>query len=302
MSALAPIDPVMARALDLFDVPALDPAFADRAVAAAIGPRAPGWRTASGAGSTAAGRAAAAADRRGRWTRRAVVGAVGLGLASATAAAGGIFGPIPNPLPVVSQLIAPPPPPKLAKFARPERNKPPVAKSVAAPAPKAAPTGTPTGLDRVAALPQPVRQRLIARTVTAIQLRLRARGIDVPRWAIRARVIERIGAADQPLPPHFDRLLARIEARLASLPATPADAGIATVDGNSTRPLPSAELRQAWQERRARWRAWRLRRWLRGGEGARGGQAVAGPQVPSAGAVDAVPANPAPPPTGQFDQ
>lgn len=301
MSALAPIDPAIARALDLFEVPALDPAFADRAVAATIGPRARGWRPASGFGSTATGRAGAAV-RRGRWTRRTVVGALGLGLASATAAAGGIFGPIPNPLPVVSQLIAPSPPPKLAKPARPKRIKSATAKSVAAPAPKATPTNTPTGLDRLAALPQPVRQRLIARTVTAIQLRLHARGVDVPRWVIRARVIERIGAADQPLPPHFDRLLARIEARLASLPPKPADMGSATVDGDAVRPVPSPELRQAWQERRARWRAWRLRRWLQGGASAAEGQAPVDPQTPGAGPTDAAPADPVPPSTGQFDQ
>lgn len=280
MSETAPMDAATAHALDLFSVPPPDAGFGDRVVQAAL------WRGAP----TAVARSGAAGRRR-RWARRTMAGVIALGLASATAAAGGVFGPITNPFPVVTRMIAPPPAAPPVAQVRPRRAKAVAAKRVAPPGPVVSQTPAPPRptLERLAAMPRPVRRVVVARMVTRIQRGLYARGIAVPRAVIRARLIERLGDSNRPVPPRFDRVLTAIEGRLAEQARSP------TGGAELTPPLPPS-AQDAWAAQRARWRYWRMQRWLRTHRG-RGAWSAAMPPQPTNDSVGsaAVPVGAAPP-------
>lgn len=269
-------DPIFAGALDLFDVPDADGDFVDRIVARAMRPRV--------VSAIWVPRRSAAA-RRGPWARRTLAGMLAIGLASATAAATGVFGPIANPLPAVAQILSPTP----AKVAsvKPAKRRP-VAAKPARPTPTATPSPVATvpvaraGFARLEKLPPPMARAIFARTVTRIQRRLWERGYAVSRPVIRARLLARIGDPDKPLPIAFERALARHEAAIAAgwaprprldnvarpgianPPEAPAGADAAAlappVNGIAIDQQRRFEL---WRERQAHRRYWRALRWQR---------------------------------------
>lgn len=261
---LQPIDPSFARALDRFDVPAPDAGFLDRmavmpAVDAPALPPIPRRRLLE-------------RGRRGSWARRATIGVIALGLASATAATTGVFSRLHIDIPHIAAILAPtaPPKPKLAKTHHPK----PVAvmaTSVDAVIPAdGAVAGSQLGVDPDRALRRVIRRE---RVVAVIQNRLAARGIDLPKPVIRRKLIQNrvaIAAAirgdmTSPLPPRMerareraavfldnhprlrDRLRRRMEARDLARAARGADAPAAGVDatlsgnGASLAPPPSAQ-------------------------------------------------------------
>ncbi|OYY90856.1 MAG: hypothetical protein B7Y45_05365 [Sphingomonas sp. 28-66-16] len=183
----------MARALDRFDVPSPSPGFLDRVARVPVaGPVAPATRA----------RRLVDRGRRGAWARRTMIGVVALGLASATAAATGVFESIRVRLPAIATILAPsPPPPVAVAVHHPARKRPkPVAPPPAPPSPEAIdPEPSPiVAVDlraRWQALPAPVkavlRERAMRQTVTRVQNRLADRGIDVPRPVIRAELERR---------------------------------------------------------------------------------------------------------------
>jgi len=267
-----PIDPAFARALDAFDVPAQNAAFLDR-IAAMPADGAPALppmprRRLLGQG------------RRGAWVRRAGIGVIALGIASATAAATGVFPAIrlALPAPIVAMLTHAPKAEKTG--ASRHQHTPPVAAVAPAPEPTATPgTFTPLfgGTGPEAQLGRIIRRE---RAVDVIQARLQERGVNVPRPVIRRRMEMgqiAVGAAVRgdtttPLPPGIaamrdraatyleahpnlrDRLRARAAAqdaarneRLAGdgpakVGATPnAPAGNAAAASPSREPVPGAE-------------------------------------------------------------
>ncbi len=204
----------IALALDQFDVPPPSAGFFDRLTAiaqtepAVLPPHRPRFRT----------------TMRGRWMTRGAVVVLAFGVASATAAATGVFHAIGFDIPAIAQFVAPAP---VKRAATPKHRHHP-AKPIAAPPPavavaKAAPT-PPMMLTReerrarFRALPMPVRAVMIERRVTRIQRRLAWQGIDAPRAAIRARVEERLGQSDLPTGSDRER---RAQLRAAVLAAAP---------------------------------------------------------------------------------
>lgn len=175
-----PIDPSFARALDAFDVPAPNAPFLDRIAAmpadgAAALPPMPRRRLLGQA-------------RRGAWVRRASIGIIALGIASATAATTGVFPAIrlALPAPIIAMLTHAPKAPKTG--APGHRPAAPPAAVMPAPAPAATPgTFTPLfgGTDPEAQLGRIIRRE---RAVDVIQARLQERGVNVPKPVIRRRM------------------------------------------------------------------------------------------------------------------
>lgn len=276
------MDRMVATALDRFDVPPPGDGFVARliaiteapspsaAVAAPLAP-APRWRSRWQRGG------------RGRWMRHTTIGVIALGLASATAAAAGMFESMRFDMPVIARMLAPTPPAPAIVKARVQRRAEPGKLAVAAPAPAAVVqvADTPKLLspteraERFRALPLPVRVVVTERMVTRTQRRLAARGIFVPRAVVRDRVAARTGQTDLPqgspterrdqmisallaappgsLPPRMERLRARLLARQAIAPAVPLPA-IGDAAGQPTgNPIASMTAEQV-EQARAAWR------------------------------------------------
>lgn len=298
-------DPAVARALDLFDVPPPNENFLARM--AAIADAAPIAATVQASASpwparvrAARGSLARASLARGPWARRTVVGLIAVGLASATAAAAGMFESVRFEIPVIARLLAPSPPPvTVARAARPKHRaamgkaatvEPVLPGAEATPVPIANLTGE-QKIERLRALPMPVRVAITERIVTRNQRRLAARGIFLPRNVIRNRVIARTGQTDLPtgtpfaqraqwraaliaapsgsLPPRLERMRARILANqpaavggvapevLLGVPSAPAtdSAGATRTWAGSQNEQALHEWREMRQERRRRWQA-----------------------------------------------
>ncbi len=293
-------DPALACALDLFDVPppsenfvARMAAIADAApIAAKVQANAPPW--------PARFRAARGSLGRGPWARRTIVGLIAVGLASATAAAAGMFESVRFEIPVIAQLLAPAAPPvAVARAARP-KHRAAIGKTAAVEPvlPSAAATSVPIAnltrdqrIERLRALPMPIRAAITDRIVTRNQRRLAARGIFVPRSVIRNRVIARTGQTDLPsgtpaeqraqlraaliaaspesLPPRLARMRARFLANhpaaagtgvpeaLLGTPSAPAadGAGATPTWAGSQNEQALREWREMRRERRRRWQA-----------------------------------------------
>lgn len=298
-------DPAVARALDLFDVPPPNENFLARMAAIADG--APIAATAQASASpwparvrAARGSLARASLARGPWARRTVVGLIAVGLASATAAAAGMFESVRFEIPVIARLLAPSPPPvTVARAARPKHRAAmgkaatvePVLPSAEATPVSIANLTRDQKIERLRALPMPVRAAITERIVTRNQRRLAARGIFLPRNVIRNRVIARTGQTDLPtgtpsaqraqlraaliaapsgsLPPRLERMRARIVANqpaavggvapeaLQGVPSAPAtdSAGATPTWAGSQHEQALREWREMRQERRRRWQA-----------------------------------------------
>lgn len=209
-------DPAVARVLDRFDVPAPSAGFLDRLAMIPDRPLPMPLLPA---------RLRFRSGSRGPWMRRTTIGLVALGLASATAAAAGAFDRFDFDIPVIAQLFVPAPAPapvQVATKAKPSATRLPPAR--AASTPIAMPTVAPLTasrterLERFQALPMPVRAIATERLVTRIKRRLAWRGVDVPRAAIRERVIARTGQSDLPVGPRWAR---RAQYRAALIAAPP---------------------------------------------------------------------------------
>lgn len=236
-------DPAVARVLDRFDVPAPSASFLDRLamipdrpLPLPLLPARLRFRSAS----------------RGPWMRRSGIGLIALGLASATAAAAGAFDRFDFDIPVIAKLFVATPAPvpvQVATKAKLRATRLPPARAASTPIAMA--TATPLAvaraerLERFQALPMPVRAIATERLVTRIKRRLAWRGVDVPRAAIRARVIARTGQSDLPVGPRWAR---RAQYRAALIAAPP---------GSLPPRLERLRARILWAEARA------------GGEGAR---------------------------------
>lgn len=217
------IDRATATALDIFDVPPPSDGFVARMLAIAdlsspvdhVLPAMPRWK------------ARLERSRRGPWMRRTAIGLIAAGLASATAAAAGMFDAVQFDMPVIARMLAPAAPsPKVAKTVR--------AKPKAALRPVAIADAAPLGADQMAAaprllthaeraerfraLPLPVRAVVTEQMVTRTQRRLAARGIFVPRDMVRARVAARTGQNDLPQGSAMER---RAQMRAALIAASP---------------------------------------------------------------------------------
>lgn len=191
-------DAATMRLLDHFDVPVPGDDFLDRL---AIIPASP-------APGIILNAAPPRFRRRGRgpWVRRTVTGLVALGLASATAAATGVFSVLPFDIPVITQLLDPTPAPtrvasapsKSARKVAPSSPPTPLA-TASIPAVEQAPSvSRGKRLEKFQSLPMPIRAVITERVVTRIQRRLERRGITVPRDAVRAEIIARTGQTDLP--------------------------------------------------------------------------------------------------------
>ncbi|MBX9730468.1 MAG: hypothetical protein K2X59_04005 [Sphingomonas sp.] len=268
-------DPAVTRALDRFDVPAPSAGFIDRLAMIPSPPRPQ---------RLLPPRLRFRPARRGPWMRRTTIGVVALGLASATAAAAGAFDRFDFAIPVIAKLFVPTPAPAPVKVAA--RAKPRAATVLTPGAtimPIATPTATPLDmgraerLERFQALPMPVRALATERLVSRIKRRLAWQGIQVPRAAIRARVIAETGQSDLPvgpgwalraqyraaliaappgsLPPRLERLRARVlsaearkegeAARSGSLPlpdgSSPASGPATAIPSAAPSPAPTAD-------------------------------------------------------------
>lgn len=213
-------DPAVARVLDRFEVPAPSAGFLDRLAMIPdrpqplpLLPARPRFRPAS----------------HRPWVRRSGIGLIALGLASATAAAAGALDRFQFDIPVIAQLFVATPAPapvQVATKAKPRATRLPPARATSTPIamPTAMATATPLAvaraerLVRFQALPMPVRAIATERLVTRIKRRLAWRGVDVPRAAIRARVIARTGQSDLPVGPRWAR---RAQYRAALIAAPP---------------------------------------------------------------------------------
>ena len=224
---LMALDPGFARALDLFDVPPPSSDFLARAGAmpAADAPALP----------PAPRRRFFESGRRGAWARRASVGIIALGLASATAATTGVFPAFKIDVPKFVAALNPLSSPK-PKIAHVHAHKPVTAASMGAAtlAPLVAeappliqpplPVGLPLG-------PAAQMKRAIRReqAVDVIQQRLADRGLDVPKPVIRRKLAQRQAARDvaigmvirgddRPLPPQMEKMRDRARVFLDSHP------------------------------------------------------------------------------------
>lgn len=304
------MDPAAENALDRFDVPPPSDDFVARMIAIAdVSPpaeqvvtAAPRWK------------ARLQRSRRGPWMRRTAIGLIAVGLASATAAAAGIFDTMRFDMPVIARLLVPAKPePVIVKAVRTK----PEAQSRMAAAADPAPPGndqlataprllTPAErAERFRALPLPVRAVVTERMVTRTQRRLAARGIFVPRDMVRERVAARTGQNDLPqgsaferraqmraaliaaspesLPPRLERLRARLLLQEAALPDQSGLAAGADID--PAEDIRTQQARQAWRDLR---RDQMLRRRARRADMATPGQSTDAPLLPSQ--ADAAPA------------
>ncbi len=304
------MDPAAENALDRFDVPPPSDDFVARMIAIAdVSPpaeqvvtAAPRWK------------ARLKRSRRGPWMRRTAIGLIAVGLASATAAAAGIFDTMRFDMPVIARLLVPAKPePVIVKAVRTK----PEAQSRMAAAADPAPPGndqlataprllTPAErAERFRALPLPVRAVVTERMVTRTQRRLAARGIFVPRDMVRERVAARTGQNDLPqgsaferraqmraaliaaspesLPPRLERLRARLLLQEAALPDQSGLAAGADID--PAEDIRTQQARQAWRDLR---RDQMLRRRARRADMATPGQSTDAPLLPSQ--ADAAPA------------
>lgn len=286
------MDSAAAAALDRFDVPPPGDGFVARLMAIAEAPApsaavvaplapAPRWRSRWQRGG------------RGRWMRHTTIGVIALGLASATAAAAGMFGSVRFDMPVIARILAPTTPaPIMVKAARTQRRTEPGRLAVAAPAPAdVVPVAdmprllSPTErAERFRALPLPVRAVVTEQMVTRTQRRLAARGIFVPRAVVRDRVVARTGQTDLPqgspaerrdqmiaalmsappgsLPPRMERLRARMLARKATTPGATlpvTDDAIGQPTGDRSASMTAEQIDEA----RAAWRDLRQDQMLR---------------------------------------
>lgn len=211
-----PIDVAMAHALDAFDVPPPGAGFLDR-IAAMPPIEAPAL-------PPLPRRRLFAPGRRGAWARRASIGVLALGLASATAAATGVFPQlhITLPAPIIAMLGPTPTAKPRPAHIRPHHVAPaPAVAATTAPPP-------PGAFEPMLPIADPVT-RAIRReqVVDAIQNRLAARGVDVPKPVIRRQLVKRqiaIGAAIRgdtatPLPPGMERMRDRATEYLDAHPA-----------------------------------------------------------------------------------
>ncbi len=290
-------DPGVARALDRFDVPppsdgfiARMAAIADVAPVAATGlPGAARWQAGMQRGRRSLARAP--------WARRTAIGIIAFGLASATAAAAGMFESVRFEIPVIARLLAPAPAAvPVAHATRPKPRAPSGKVAVAEPAlpdPAAGPVA-PMALtraeriERLRSLPMPVRAVMTERMVTRTQQRLAARGVFLPRAIVRDRVIARTGQTDLPrgtpaekraqlraaliaappgsLPPRLERLRARALAQDAAGQAgQPVDQSAAGPDAPRAPAINSIDADRAFAQQGLReWREMRRerrRRW-----------------------------------------
>lgn len=302
------VDPAVARALDRFDVPPPSDAFLARVVAIAetgppmslATPFAPRWKD--------------RLQRRGRgpWVRRTAIGLIAVGLASATAAAAGMFEAVRFEIPVIAQLLTPTPQrPPVTSVAqakpRPARVNP-AAPDPIMPAAEANPLAPPLltpaeRAERFRALPMPVRAVVTERMVTRTQRRLAARGVFVPRAIVRDRVVARTGQTDLPsgtpaerraqvraaviaappgsLPPRLERWRARLVLQQSGIGAgrgaTNENSSVGSSDVVSAVPpgVQVGEAREAWRALRAdQIRRWRARVAERAASGVANGSLV----------------------------
>ncbi len=280
------MDHAAANALDRFDVPPPSDDFVARMIAIAdvsppaeqVATAAPRWK------------ARLQRSRRGPWMRRTAIGLIAVGLASATAAAAGIFDTMRFDMPVIARLLVPAKPePVIVKAVRTKPKAQSRMVAAADPAPPgndqlaAAPRllSPAERAERFRALPLPVRAVVTERMVTRTQRRLAARGIFVPRDMVRERVAARTGQNDLPqgsaferraqmraaliaaspesLPPRLERLRARLLLQEAALPDQ-SDLAAGT-DIEPATDIRTQQARQAWRDlrrdqmlrRRARW-------------------------------------------------
>ncbi|OYY73132.1 hypothetical protein [Sphingomonas sp. 28-63-12] len=224
MTALPPspsdiggFDPAVARALDRYIVPAPSEDFLDRL---AMIPAAPPLQH-----SMPPARRRFRRSVRGPWLRRSVISLVAFGLASATAAAAGVFDSFHFDIPVIAKLFAPVAPPvRVAVLPprQPHTARRPLAPPRIVPPPDPAPApltiARAARLERFRTLPMPVRAMATERIVTRIKRRLAWRGVDVPRAIIRARVMARTGQTDLPSGTPMERR-AQWQAALMAAPA-----------------------------------------------------------------------------------
>lgn len=258
ISRRADYDPAFAAALDRFDVPPASADFIDRLAAMP-----PAYASAL---PVVARRRVFPAGRRGSWARRAVVGVVALGIASATAATTGVFNRIHIALPQLSTILAP-------RSAEKERSAPAhshrphtVPGQAAAVVdtnqrPDALGAQTPAMFAPSVTNPEVRLRRMLLneRAVTVLQNRLAARGIDVPRPVIRRKLIQNevaIGAAIRgdmttPLPPKMDRVRARAARYLDNHPGIQRRLRerLARTDARATAPTAALETTPAIGER-----------------------------------------------------
>lgn len=209
-----PFDPAMARALDRFDVPPPGAGFLDR-IAAMPADDAPAL-------PPLPRRRLFAPGRRGAWMRRASIGVIALGIASATAATTGVFPKLRQilPAPVVA-MLSPSPRPKPVH--RHTEHEPALDAQV-----PTAPVNPGSASPWAAADPDSPLQRFLRREerVDIIQQRLSARGFDVPKPVIRRELTMRqiaVGAAIRgdsttPLPPRMAAMRNRASAFLDNHP------------------------------------------------------------------------------------
>lgn len=225
---LMALDPGFARALDLFDVPAASDGFLARAGAmpAADAPALP----------PAPRRRFLESGRRGAWVRRASVGIIALGLASATAATTGFFPAFTIPMPKFVATLNPlaSPKPKVAHGHAHGRSvdASPLGSAAAAPlvveTPPLIQPPLPVGLPLgpAAQINRAIRRE---KAVDVIQQRLAARGVDVPKPLIRQTLARRQAARDvalgmvirgddRPLPPRMEKMRDRAKQFLEAHP------------------------------------------------------------------------------------
>lgn len=298
------MDRAVATALDRFNVPPPTDDFVARMMSIAdlspsvdtVAATAPRWK------------ARFQRSRRGPWMRRATIGVIAVGLASATAAAAGIFDTMRFDMPVIARILAPATPEQVA--AKAVRPKPKAANRPVTVA-ETAPTGIDTlpnaprlltpaeRAERFRALPLPVRAVVTEQMVTRTQRRLAARGIFVPRDMVRARVVARTGQNDLPqgsaserrdqmraaliaaspgsLPPRLERLRERLVIQQPDWPEKSRMASGSAID--PAMDAPTQQARQAWRDLR---RDQMLRRRLRWAEMATSGQQTdVGPMMPN---------------------
>lgn len=279
-AGIARIDPSLAHALDGFEVPPADADFVERMVDGAIRRRAISpvvpalLRRIRGGGRP--------------WARRGIIGAVAVGLATATAAATGSFGLFPDPIRSVAGLLAPPEAPAPIKKAAARHHAAPALAAAPAPAePLVAASDAPVVTEQaraerraqLRAIAPEERKAIFIATVSRVQYQLAMRGIDVPRAVIRRRLLARLADPDRPLPPVFARAAARAAvadgSRARSAPPTTVKAEDAadmpdaptgeafSPPGASPVAVPPADPAEMaalarWEARRRMVRAWRL--------------------------------------------